>query len=173
MGDGTLFNRVVSAFRAISSRFGSAATSRCRRSSPARPACKSIRGALAAFNLRRRPLCNRGRDLHAAHVRQRGQTDHGGGDPPVGRRAQHPRDDGGREAAEYGHVDAALAGAITLGSRLSLSGLADDLSLVSKRFDEPTLNQRNLCVMTMRARRLSRPIEGVLRALIVAIERVL
>ncbi|WP_268960647.1 hypothetical protein [Paraburkholderia hiiakae] len=44
---------------------------------------------------------------------------------------------------------------------------------MSKRFDEPTLNQRNLCVMTMRARRLSRPIEGVLRALIVAIERVL
>ncbi|WP_321964779.1 LysR family transcriptional regulator [Paraburkholderia sp. J7] len=71
------------------------------------------------------------------------------------------------------HAFAALAGAITLGSRLSLAGLADDLSLVAKRFDEPTLNQRNLCVMTMRERRLSRPIEGVLRALIVAIERAL
>ncbi|MFD1560030.1 LysR family transcriptional regulator [Paraburkholderia silviterrae] len=69
------------------------------------------------------------------------------------------------------HAFASLAGAITLGSKLSLSGLANDLSLVARRFDEPLLNQRNLCVMTMRERRLSRPIEQVLRALIAEIER--
>ncbi|WP_028223521.1 LysR family transcriptional regulator [Paraburkholderia oxyphila] len=69
------------------------------------------------------------------------------------------------------HAFASLAGAITLGSKLSLSGLANDLSLVAKRFDEPLLNQRNVCVMTMRERRLSRPIERVLKALIAEIER--
>jgi len=42
---------------------------------------------------------------------------------------------------------------------------------VAKRFDEPVLNQRNLCVMTMRERRLSGPIRQVLAALIAEIER--
>ncbi|MFX1765259.1 LysR family transcriptional regulator [Paraburkholderia sp. A1RI-2L] len=68
------------------------------------------------------------------------------------------------------HAFASLAGAITLGSKLSLAGLGSDLSLIAKRFDEPLLNQRNLCVTTMRERRLSRPIEGVLKALIAEIE---
>ena len=64
------------------------------------------------------------------------------------------------------HAFASLSGAITLGSRLSLRGLASDLSLVARPFAEPLLSQRNLCVMTMRERRLSNAIESVLNALI-------
>ncbi|CAN7556926.1 LysR family transcriptional regulator [Trinickia sp. LjRoot230] len=69
------------------------------------------------------------------------------------------------------HAFAALVGAITVGSKLSLFGLANELSLIAKRFDEPVLNQRIVCVMTMRERRLSRPIGRVLQSLITEIKR--
>lgn len=69
------------------------------------------------------------------------------------------------------HAFAALSGAITLGSRLSLIGIANDLSLVARPFNDPALSQRNLYVMTMRERRLSGPIKRVLEALVVEIER--
>ncbi|MBN3812739.1 LysR family transcriptional regulator [Paraburkholderia sp. Ac-20347] len=71
------------------------------------------------------------------------------------------------------HAFAALANAITLGSRLSLAGLqhlSDDLALVARPIDEPELSQRSLCITTMRERRLSSAIESVLKALIEAIE---
>ncbi|WP_322044587.1 LysR family transcriptional regulator [Paraburkholderia sp. J67] len=71
------------------------------------------------------------------------------------------------------HAFAALAGAITLGSRLSLAGLtalADELTLVARPIDEPELRQRSLYVTTMRERRLSSAIQSVLKALIEAIE---
>ncbi|NIE63323.1 LysR family transcriptional regulator [Burkholderia sp. Ax-1719] len=71
------------------------------------------------------------------------------------------------------HAFAALAGAITLGSRLSLAGLvtrADELALVARPIDEPELRQRRLFVTTMRERRLSSAIESVLKALVEAIE---
>lgn len=64
---------------------------------------------------------------------------------------------------------ASLTGAITIGSRLSLGGQLKSSSLVARRVDEPALNERNLCVTTMRERRLSRPVDGVLKALISAI----
>ncbi|TKC88696.1 LysR family transcriptional regulator [Trinickia terrae] len=68
------------------------------------------------------------------------------------------------------HAFASLAGAITLGSALSLVGL-EDHSLIAKRIDEPVLNQRILWVMTMRERRLSPAIKGVLERLKAAVSQ--
>lgn len=68
------------------------------------------------------------------------------------------------------HAFASLADVITLGSRLSLTGLKDDLSLIAKRIDEPVLNQRVLWVMTMRERRLSNAVRGLLARITAALD---
>jgi len=67
------------------------------------------------------------------------------------------------------HAFAALAGAITLGSSISLKGLADELSLVWRSIDEPILNQRVLQVTTMRERRLPAIVKGLLDTVIAMI----
>ncbi len=63
------------------------------------------------------------------------------------------------------HQFAALTGAITLGSAISLRGIEGVPALLAKRIDEPLLNERFLQVTTMRGRNLPPPIGQFLEVL--------
>ncbi|PXX49610.1 MULTISPECIES: LysR family transcriptional regulator [Aquitalea] len=54
---------------------------------------------------------------------------------------------------------------IALGSRLAIHGLPDGASLLAKNIDEPLLQQRQLQLMTMKARRLPAAVSTFLRLL--------
>lgn len=63
------------------------------------------------------------------------------------------------------HAFAALTGAITLGSEVSLKGRAGGKALIARPIDEPLLNQRMLEVTTMRERRLPVVVKDLLAVL--------